>query len=297
MLTPYQFASNTPIAAIDLDGLEALTRQDYQLIVDNHDPKLGNIIYINPAQSIHPGGTSPPPICCDFGYGTEDRNGRQVNRAGLSDAPKIHVFEPDADGEGQRIRVVDNYSSQYRLWVLTKADEYNDRFNVEAASLFGPSLIGKILPGFIQGGKYSIKFLGNKSKIIPGIGVQRFSIKNATSGFKNSGVQEKFTKHFRGIKNSINDHLGDSDLTGAIKDIHGFESGGNHILEVTQALQGLKGNRKQIQKLIDDGLISGEALKAADGALRAADNAIFRVRQVLKSAERSRKLHVRDGGL
>jgi len=279
-LTPYQYASNTPIWAVDLDGLEALVEHDYRKIIQDNFPliKNGDEFTIRIKTEFIAGGTDPKP--------------KYEIYPGLINPSKGGAIQ-EVKVNGKSVKVLDQYSQFSVAWFRRNADKWNASFNIEAASLFGPSLLGKIF----KGGKYSKNFLDDLTKIIPGSGVRKFVVRAPKTGFKNSKVKQDFASAFKSVKNNINNHLGDGDISGIIKDLHGKPSGGQHKKEVLGALAGLKNSVKTIRHQINNGQLKGEALDAGIEAVNAAQQAIKRVTDVLSSASRSVKNHVKDGTL
>jgi len=180
---------------------------------------------------------------------------------------------------------VDRFTPALQKWHGLQSQKFLRKSNLDLATLFGP--------GIFKGGKFAQKFLKNVKKVLPGIGVGKFAIKPVTRGFKNNKARDLFNKSVKKIRNNF-DHLQDGDLSGAIKDIHGFPSNGDHLKEVTNALNGLKKARKTLQNLIDNNSLGDEALQSAQDAIFQADNAISKVTEILRKATRSAKNYLND---
>jgi hypothetical protein len=80
MLTPYQFASNTPIWAVDLDGLEARVYNDVSLVPHTF------ISVLDDEGVIHV-----------FTYGQYGQEGRGIGPAYNSGSSLVHLVGQDAN--------------------------------------------------------------------------------------------------------------------------------------------------------------------------------------------------------
>ena len=144
MLTPYQFAGNTPIWAVDLDGLEQLTSQQRQVLEQIADPELGNqiTVVVSDADMIHPAGTRRP-LVPKVVYSNTDRAATYTNYTpgGLEAAPTLIL--PDYHVQFKK-EDVDVDTSPYDGAVLHRALEDGQRNlrqqNVELAAAAGPEL-------------------------------------------------------------------------------------------------------------------------------------------------------------
>ena len=299
MLSPYQFAGNTPVWAVDLDGLEQLTTQQRQLLEQMRDPKLGNKLLVEPYRGdmVHPSGTRRSLVPAARHVRTSRAPAYIVDTpGGLESAQPIIVVDTHAEFTKEDVEVD---TSPYDGAVFARAgnDAQNDlaRQNIEFASMAGPSVFALFGRGW-KAGKFSVDFLSDVSRIAPGIGVRAVNRSLPTTGFRHGGVRQRFTTAFNSIKNNINDHLKDSDLTGIIKDIHGYPSsldGRTHLREVTEALGGLKSSSKALRELLGhrDQLLTGAARESAQEMLRISDDAIQQVTSLLSTARRSAANH------
>ncbi len=128
-LTPYQFASNTPIWAVDLDGLEALTAQEMEQIRNNHKPVIGNTVNVVPATQIYQAGSRPMPQR-SFAYRYSKEVTVPYKPAGLSAGPTLHIAP-----KFEKTKVEDHYSANYIAWANIEMENYRNRSNAQAIGL------------------------------------------------------------------------------------------------------------------------------------------------------------------
>ncbi len=109
---------------------------------------------------------------------------------------------------------------------------------------------------------------------------------------KGSDLVSSFTKKF----NNQADHLTESDLAGAVKEIYGLKSGvkasgkpHQHLKEVQDALGGMKTQINSLKKQISDGAFEGDALKAAQGVLNDVSKQYNEINNTLNSAKKAAK--------
>jgi len=125
MLTPYQFASNTPIWAIDLDGLEALTLQQKEQIIVNNYPSLqsGNIytIKVDPTPYIAPAGSDLKPI-----YQVYPGKHILPHGKGRYEVISQHVIN------GSEITIVDQYSDVASKWLQRALQRKKNQIQLES---------------------------------------------------------------------------------------------------------------------------------------------------------------------
>jgi RHS repeat-associated protein len=132
-LTPYQFASNTPIWAVDLDGLESMTTQEMELIRNKHKPIFGNTVNVIPATQIYQAGSRPMPQR-SFAYGYSKEVTVPYKPAGLGAGPTLHIAP-----KVEKTKVEDHYSANYIAWANIEMENYRNRSNA-AAIRFGMAI-------------------------------------------------------------------------------------------------------------------------------------------------------------
>jgi len=140
-------------------------------------------------------------------------------------------------------------------------------------------------------GKYAIEFLTNANAIIKGVGVNKFFSRSVSSGFVNTKIQNSFKSAIATIENITANNLKDDEISGLIKDIHGYSSNGDHLNEALEAVNGLKNQIDTLTEMINNGQLTGEALSEAQRAVNYSQRVINYVNNVIKGAEESAKLH------
>lgn len=144
------------------------------------------------------------------------------------------------------------------------------------------------------GGKYTKAFLKSTKSIIAGIWAKNITLTNKLfTGFKFRQAQDKFYHAFETISNAVRSHLDDGDLTGAIRDIHGYESNGQHLKEVTEALNGMKKQLGILKEHFNKGDYTGEAKDAVVDLMKQTEDAIKHTEAVLDDARKSASLQTK----
>ena len=232
MLTPYQFAGNSPIANIDLDGMEPdyyLNQKSAELLGD------GTITTASDATGIITAVQMNAELSLMHGARIDQDKLTQYLRASQG-AIRNNDLTSTAQYQFQK-EMIDIYGD-YVLPVeitgkLIRGEE------VTTAEL-GIEALGLIPAG---------KILGKGTKLLKGVG---------------GDILEAFVKK---VDNQAS-HLTDLDLQGAVKDIFGnpvIINGKtyNHLKEVKDALRGLGRELSNLNKAIDNGQLSGEVLGQA----------------------------------
>ncbi|MEM9300443.1 MAG: RHS repeat-associated core domain-containing protein, partial [Bacteroidota bacterium] len=223
MLTPYQYASNTHIYAVDLDGLEGVS---WSAVFK----AFGVDIEINKRDSRNVEEEAEHQHELANGRARLDKLGRGLQKV--------------KDGQEAVLSFVPGMSSFYSF----VEGEYGEGTLNAGIDIFG----GKI-------------FAEGANLIVKGIGATAPFLRNAAKGLRGKGA-DILNRQLNKAKNIIEDHLGDSDVTGAIKDIFGVElldDAGkpllnkkglpfDHLDEVTTNLSALKSTIKDIGSNIDN---------------------------------------------
>ncbi|OAV43913.1 hypothetical protein A3850_005135 [Lewinella sp. 4G2] len=129
--------------------------------------------------------------------------------------------------------------------------------------------------------------LASSASKIAGKAWKKLGLNSSLSG-KGADIIERYTKKF----NNQGDHLSESDLVGATKDLFGRgikKSDGtywDHIGEVRQALGGMGKQLAKLRKQIDSGDFDGDSLEAAESLYKEVQKRKDQVQKVLKQAER-----------
>lgn len=276
MLTPYQYASNSPIGNIDIDGLEGTDVTDYR---KNLTVSPGTRVILSPKKEVISPPGIPQPICCDESH-VQIHDVTIVHPGGLSGGPAIPVFN-----ESTRIEVVDDFTPALLQWNLQKGQNDLAESNLNMATLFAPG------PAIFKSGKFLKSFLTNSKFQNVIAGFPKVSLKGAQSGFnfKNSNRIDEFNNSIQKIQNLANKHFEADDLEGAINEIHGFSSNGQHLTKVQDGIRGLKNQINFLTKQLDNGDLFEEAKAAANGAIKTAKDAVRLGEDVIKAAEQSAK--------
>jgi hypothetical protein len=207
--TPYQFAGNMPIWAIDLDGLEQLTSQQKQRIEQLADPALGNhvTVVVSDAAQANPPGVQRalvPKV-------VHGNTGRAVSYTtytpgGLEAGPVLVL--PDYHREFRKEDVTIN-ALPFRHAVAKRAGENAQanfrRSNVELASTFGPSF-ATFLAGvkFVDKSKTAVKYSDEVVEFTQGTGEKALKIiAQIPAGFKRLKERIKKQKIFSNGKTYI----------------------------------------------------------------------------------------------
>jgi RHS repeat-associated protein len=227
-LTPYQFASNTPIWAIDLDGLEGLANTGVgvgQIITPENANKVAHKII-----DIHRQGV--------------------VNLQVAQHAKEQAIKQGRKDGDGI------NWLTLTAVYI---APWWNRLAPWSDANDGAVLLQGKNLDGTkANAGDYTAAGIGVVIPFVSGS-----SIKKALKGVGGE-LLEAFVKK----TNNQAIHLTEMDVKGAIKDIFGTPVVINgrtydHLKEVEEALSGLGRELDKLNKNIDAGKMNGEVLEEA----------------------------------
>ncbi|MEL6987086.1 MAG: RHS repeat-associated core domain-containing protein, partial [Bacteroidota bacterium] len=149
MLTPYQFASNSPIGNIDLDGLEHL---EVQKIITNADPALGNHIIFEPADQVASQGSNAEPILQY--YQVHSQYYQEYKAGPLEAAPTLMI---SYEGGEDFITYTDHYTAVWQKWFSEKLDNFKNKSNVNTASLLSPSLGMKLFGLMMKEGPKTVR--------------------------------------------------------------------------------------------------------------------------------------------